>query len=156
MLDGEYTPSKPNIPMYKRMWNPSNPWSTSNNLSQLDAMDEVGSVSEKELQWYKENWFKLDLIDPQKWALFPGDVVIVTNKTHRMQSYLLTYLIFYLADYLRFGRVTRIYMPHGLIWVQGLNKTEPLYGVNQREIDGLQSVYKPFNYRFVAALVNPH
>ena len=42
MLDGEYTPSKPNIPMYKRMWNPSNPWSTSNNLSQLDAMDEVG------------------------------------------------------------------------------------------------------------------
>ena len=84
MFDGEYTSSQPNIPMYKRMSNPLNPWDASNDLANLNAMDEVGGVSEKELTWYKENWFKLDLIDPQKWALFPGDVVIVTNKSHRM------------------------------------------------------------------------
>ena len=49
--------------------------------------DELYFFSEKELnreevKWWKDNWWKLDLIDPEKWALFPGDVVKVVNPTH--------------------------------------------------------------------------
>jgi len=36
----------------------------------------------KMTKWWKDNWETLDLIDPQKWALFPGDVVKVVNPSH--------------------------------------------------------------------------
>ena len=48
----------------------------------MDPMAQM-NVDEGELKWFRENWFKMDLIDPAKWALFEGDVVLVTNKLHR-------------------------------------------------------------------------
>lgn len=65
-----------------------------------------------ETTWWKDNWFKLDLIDPEKWAIFPGDVVKLVNKTH--------------PDFGKFGRVQQIYQPHGLLWVDGVNVGEPI------------------------------
>ena len=48
----------------------------------MDPMSQM-NIDEGELKWFRENWFKMDLIDPAKWALFEGDVVLVTNKLHR-------------------------------------------------------------------------
>jgi len=129
----EYVNAVPHIPIFKRLSNPANPWDEANELSSLDPLAAVSSVNEKELAWYKKNWFKLDLIDPAKWALFPGDVVRVTNKSH--------------PDYLKFGRIHRIYVPHGLVWVSGLNQTEPLVGIQMGS--GQDRLQKPFNYRDV-------
>ena len=86
----EYVNAVPHIPIFKRLSNPANPWDEANELSSLDPLAAVSSVNEKELAWYKKNWFKLDLIDPAKWALFPGDVVRVTNKSHRKLSCAIT------------------------------------------------------------------
>ena len=52
----------------------------------MDPMRELANVDEEELKWFRENWFKMDLIDPAKWALFEGDVVLVTNKLHRKST----------------------------------------------------------------------
>ena len=105
------------------------------------------SVDESELKWFRENWFKMDLIDPAKWALFEGDVVLVTNKFHRKFNRFDIVFNIFSADYLRFGRVSRTYIPHGYIWVQGLNVSEPIHGMSPDGTKSYNSLLRPFNYR---------
>jgi len=139
-LDGDYMAWEPPLALHKRQWNPNNPFCPSNNTrSSMDPMEQLADVDEAELKWFRENWFKMDLIDPAKWALFEGDVVLVTNKLH--------------PDYLRFGRISRTYIPHGYIWVQGLNSSEPVHTNEQERMNKkYTSFLKPFNYRDVKYL----
>ena len=50
-----------------------------------------------DIAWFRENWDELDLIDPQKFAIFPGDVVLITNKSHsksnNLQNIFIEYII---------------------------------------------------------------
>ena len=85
-LDGDYTAWEPSLALHKRQWNPNDPFSSSNDpRSSMDPMAQM-NIDEGELKWFRENWFKMDLIDPAKWALFEGDVVLVTNKLHRKSN----------------------------------------------------------------------
>ena len=38
--------------------------------------------TKQSIEWFRKNWDELDLIDPQKFAIFPGDVVVIVNKSH--------------------------------------------------------------------------
>ena len=78
-FDGSYTSHLGNVPIYSRKSIPEN----------LKAHQRItsddGSIlkSDKDdIAWFRENWDELDLIDPQKFAIFPGDVVLITNKSH--------------------------------------------------------------------------
>merc|ERR1712176_554160 len=100
----DYTEPNASVPLYKRLSCPENIHDDANLMQmEIKTTNEVQAPSKSEITWYKENWHNLDLIDPARWTLFPGDVVLVTNKFH--------------PDYLRFGRISRIYMHHGYIWV---------------------------------------
>merc|ERR1712228_1039344 len=120
-------------------------------------MGNIPSRSEKELsreevKWWKDNWWKLDLIDPEKWALFPGDVVKVVNPTH--------------DDYGKYGKIKNIYIPHGLIWIDGLNLGEPCRisvftgdgFIKNPDVNDDTAEYPtmPFNYRDVKLLKYGH
>jgi len=101
-----------------------------------------------EATWWKDNWFKLDLIDPEKWAIFPGDVVKIVNNTH--------------PDFGKFGLVQQIYQPHGLLWVDGVNVGEPIRVRSQQKTAHAKQYYdpgedvvyptNPLNYRDVKLL----
>ena len=59
------------------------------------------------------------------------------------------------AEYLRFGRISRTYVPHGYVWVQGLNSSEPIFKQSRDNDDGerkYNSFLRPFNYRLAYSL----
>ncbi|CBY19012.1 unnamed protein product [Oikopleura dioica] len=151
---GTYTPQGQAVPLYIPKYNEGSATDHFKLVQLGDSSDVIGQYDEnmtrairKMTKWWKDNWETLDLIDPQKWALFPGDVVKVVNPSH--------------PDNRRFGIVKNIYMPHGLVWVDGLNSSHA-QGQSDRTLNF--SLYErsqltearaatiPFNYRDVKYL----
>lgn len=86
---GTYTPQGQTVPLYIPKYNEGSATDHYKLVQLGDSSDVIGQYDEnmtrairKMTKWWKDNWATLDLIDPQKWALFPGDVVKVTNPSH--------------------------------------------------------------------------
>ena len=68
-----------NIPIYSRKAIPENLKANQRITSDDNPLAEA---EKSDIAWFRENWDELDLIDPQKFAIFPGDVVVIVNKSH--------------------------------------------------------------------------
>lgn len=78
-FDGSYTSHLGNIPIYSRKAIPENLKANQRITSDDNPLAEA---EKSDIAWFRENWDELDLIDPQKFAIFPGDVVVIVNKSH--------------------------------------------------------------------------
>ena len=126
------------------------PWQLaleSNMESALKKSMQNDTILAAKQEWYQKNWMKLDLIDPEKWALFPGDVVKVVRKSHRklISDACITFLYLFVADYEKFGVVGRIDITLGFVYVSGINMTHA-----EQEI--FESIREPLAYRDVKLL----
>ena len=78
-FDGSYTSHLGNVPIYSRKTIPEN-LKANQRISSSDVP--LTETEKEDIAWFRENWDELDLIDPQKFAIFPGDVVVIVNKSH--------------------------------------------------------------------------
>lgn len=153
-FDGSYTGHMGTIPVYRRRSIPEHLKAHIDSEKELEMGQGWEKPNKKHLEWYRNNWTELDLVDPAKWAIFPGDIVCVVNPNHK--------------DHKKYGVVTEVYIPHGLVWVSGVNLSRPMKMEGAGGLEGIEdyaqgfhssdvnSVFKavtlPFNYRDVKLL----
>ena len=63
-------------------------------------------------------------------------------------------LINFLADYNKFGMIKQIYMPQGLVWLDGLNNGAPIRIDNRDPNSRVYTKYTP-NYGNEANMIHP-
>ena len=71
-------------PVFHQVFDRDSPIKHSNLSDETTQSDQVYRINDQKAQmkWWRDNWTSLDLIDPKKWGIFPGDVVMVTNSAH--------------------------------------------------------------------------